>query len=126
MPPTTQADRNGVFNAVMEAHGHHHHLVIRPDDVWFAILVQFSFYVKTHAEGPRNLFFQHQGKKQLIVDYQVQTRQYIDFVHFASAITDMMEGNIVDADLRNWIMPCFGTITPNDLAVALVVMMGTL
>jgi hypothetical protein len=41
---------NGFVNAVIRAYGHHHALVIRPDDVWLSILTQFSFYVNANAE----------------------------------------------------------------------------
>ncbi|KAI1785227.1 hypothetical protein LXA43DRAFT_151204 [Ganoderma leucocontextum] len=32
----------------------HHHLRIRPDDVWLAILVQLNFYINAHAEELRS------------------------------------------------------------------------
>jgi len=34
---------NGFVLSVVRAYGQHHDLVIRPDDVWIAILTQFSF-----------------------------------------------------------------------------------
>jgi len=34
---------NGFVNALAAAYNQHHDLVIRPDDVWIAILSQFSF-----------------------------------------------------------------------------------
>jgi len=33
---------NGFVNTLMEAYNKHHHLVLRPDDVWIAILGQFN------------------------------------------------------------------------------------
>ena len=34
---------NGFVNTLIEAYNSHHHLVLRPDDVWIAILGQFNF-----------------------------------------------------------------------------------
>jgi len=34
---------NGFVNALAAAYNQHHDLVIRPDDVWIAILSQFNF-----------------------------------------------------------------------------------
>ena len=40
---TVIADRSGFINSAVEAYNYHHDLVIRPDDVWIAILTQISF-----------------------------------------------------------------------------------
>lgn len=37
------AQPNGFVNTVVDAYNRHHHLVLRPDDVWMAILSQFNF-----------------------------------------------------------------------------------
>ena len=34
---------NGFVDAVLAAYNQHHHLILRPDDVWIAILAQFNF-----------------------------------------------------------------------------------
>ena len=36
-------NHNGFVNALAAAYNQHHDLVIRPDDVWIAILSQFNF-----------------------------------------------------------------------------------
>ncbi len=43
------AAKNGFVYACLEAYNMHHRLVLRPDDVWLAILMQQSIYVNTHA-----------------------------------------------------------------------------
>ena len=35
---------NGFVHTLITAYNNHHHLVLRPDDVWIAILGQFNFY----------------------------------------------------------------------------------
>ena len=33
---------NGFVDSVFKAYAEHHHLVIRPEDVWFSILIQIN------------------------------------------------------------------------------------
>lgn len=56
---------NGFVDTCLLAYNQHHHLVIRPDDVWCAILAQFNLYVNGHAEEMREWFVAHEGKKEL-------------------------------------------------------------
>jgi hypothetical protein len=41
------------------------HLVLRPDDVWLAITMQFRFYVAGHAEEMRSKLVKHAGKMHI-------------------------------------------------------------
>ncbi len=41
--------QNGFVFACLEAYGRRRHLVLRPDDVWTAIITQFSFYARKHV-----------------------------------------------------------------------------
>jgi hypothetical protein len=34
---------NGFVHTIIKAYSDHHHLVLRPDDVWIAVLGQFNF-----------------------------------------------------------------------------------
>jgi hypothetical protein len=38
-----RAQNNGFVNSVMQAYNGHQHLVLRPDDVWIAVLGQLNF-----------------------------------------------------------------------------------
>ncbi|KAG6371849.1 hypothetical protein JVT61DRAFT_8846 [Boletus reticuloceps] len=42
--------RNGFVHIVIEAYNRHRTLIIRPDDVWLAILTQFCFFINGNAE----------------------------------------------------------------------------
>lgn len=44
---------NGFVDSAVQAYNQHHNLVIRPDDVWFAILAQLNIYINEHAEDLR-------------------------------------------------------------------------
>ncbi|KAH9918195.1 uncharacterized protein BXZ73DRAFT_105321 [Epithele typhae] len=104
---------SGFVSTVVEAYGQHHHLVLRPDDVWIAILVQLSFYVNAHAEELRQYFVAHQGKKELFVDLE---QVGMDFGAMA----------VVDKTLVEWTLPDFTTSTAQDRIICSVLLMSTL
>uniref|UniRef100_A0A0B7KK11 Uncharacterized protein n=1 Tax=Bionectria ochroleuca TaxID=29856 RepID=A0A0B7KK11_BIOOC len=89
--------RNGFVDGILRAFQQDLHLVVRPDDVWLAILVQFSFYVNGHAEQLRH-----------------------------GLIRAAMQGLIVDESLTEWLLPEFSTTTTDDRAVAALTLMATL
>jgi hypothetical protein len=111
--------RWGLVSTVTNAYNQHHALVIRPDDVWIAILVQFNLYVNAHAEELRAQFVAHEGQQEIVVELS-----HIESL--PTRMTDEMEKYIVDPDLRGWILPNFSTTTSTDTIVAAVTMMATL
>jgi hypothetical protein len=116
---------NGLVMAVYEAYSQHHHLTIRPEDVWLSILTQLSYYVNAHAEELRSLFVSHEGKKQLVV-VDVGDINTSDFGRLAVLLTETMEKDLLDSELREWIMPSFSTTTQTDIVTAAIIMMGTM
>ncbi len=60
--PTTN---NGFVSTVIKCYNQHHNLVLRPDDIWIAIMSQFSLYINANAEEFRNKFVSFDGKKEL-------------------------------------------------------------
>lgn len=119
------ANANGFVHAAMSAYNQHYHLVIRPDDVWFAILTQLSLYINQHSEELRGKFVAHEGKKELEIK-RSGNRFTNDLGKLAEAMGHKLEENIVDKELRDWIMPTFTTTTKQDEVVASVIMMGAM
>ncbi len=60
-----EASNNGFVDAAIGAYNGHRNLIIRPDDVWLAILTQFNLYVNAHPEELRHHFVAHEGQKEL-------------------------------------------------------------
>jgi hypothetical protein len=56
---------NGFVDSAVMAYSDHHHLIIRPEDVWFSVLVQINIYINAHAEEMRSMFVEHKGQKKL-------------------------------------------------------------
>ncbi|KAJ4322095.1 hypothetical protein N0V94_002563 [Neodidymelliopsis sp. IMI 364377] len=117
--------RNGFVMAAFHAYSSHHHLTIRPEDVWFSILSQLNFYINAHAEELRSYFVSHAGQKELTV-FAVGTIDTVDFGAIAKHMTNEIQKNVKDEDLQKWIMPDFSTTTESDRAVAAVLMMGAM
>ena len=116
---------NGFVWSLVHAYSNHHHVSIRPEDVWFAILVQLSFYVNGHAEELRAFFVDHQGTRELEV-IELGTRYTVDFGALAIRMSKLIQKNVVDSELRDWIVPAFTTTTDSDRVIASILMMGAL
>ncbi|KAI1131420.1 hypothetical protein F5Y10DRAFT_66447 [Nemania abortiva] len=125
-PQSFTAHANGFVQTMVDSYNKHHHVIIRPDDIWLAIMTQFSCYVGAHAEELRKQFVAHEGKKLLEIKYMKASRFQVDFADFAIKINNLLEKNIVDPELRAWIVPTFSTTTQADTIVSSIVMMGTL
>jgi hypothetical protein len=117
---------NGFVDGIMRAFQQDLHLILRPDDVWLAALVQFNFYVNGHAEELRSTFVAHDGKKQLVVDATPIPLSDVDMGWFAQTMTGMMQQFIIEDDVRDWLVPNFSTTTYEDKSVASLVMMATM
>ncbi|KAL4889852.1 hypothetical protein BDV59DRAFT_185627 [Aspergillus ambiguus] len=117
------ASKHGFVWAVFHAYSYHHNLTIRPEDVWFSILTQLSFFINAHAEELRSYFVAHEGQKELVIR-SVGTIETADFGALAIQMTELIEKNVVDPELRSWIMPQFTTTTESDSAMAAILTMG--
>ena len=116
---------NGFVDGVLRAFNQDLHLVLRPDDVWLAILTQFNFFVNGKAEILRSQFVSHEGKKVLAIDVTPFPLKSIDVGKFAQEMTSLIQENVKDPELQQWIIPNFSTTNDNDRSVASIVMMGT-
>ncbi|KAH8728132.1 hypothetical protein GQ44DRAFT_702671 [Phaeosphaeriaceae sp. PMI808] len=118
--------RNGFVQGVIRAFQQDLHLKIRPDDVWLAIVTQFSFYVNKHAEALRKHFVNHDGKLELSAGDLTKPFFESDVAALAQQFPPLMKEKMVDPDVTDWLLPIFTTTTDNDLAVTSMVMMATM
>ncbi|KAJ4354275.1 uncharacterized protein N0V89_006009 [Didymosphaeria variabile] len=117
--------RNGLVWAAHHAYSHHHHLTLRPEDIWFAIISQLSFYINANAEELRSMFVSHKGRKELVV-HTTGSVHTVDFAKIAKCLANMIQENVTRPDLQKWIVPSFSTTTESDRAVASVLFMGAM
>ncbi|KAJ7443106.1 hypothetical protein FB451DRAFT_95138 [Mycena latifolia] len=123
--PNLLPQHNGFVHTVITAYNEHHALVIRPDDVWLAILCQFNFFVNANAELLRASFVAHEGKQELLIVAE-GTRNDLDFGAMARQMADLVDKNVTDPALRAWALPAFSTTTATDTTAAAVLLMATL
>lgn len=124
-PSKTRLALNGFVNTVVTCYNYHHNLILRPDDVWTALMVQFSFYVNEEAEKFRGKFVNFEGKKELVVDMggTLRTTSYGTFVKL---MTKEIDKNLTDPNVKSWVLPSFSTTTDDDLVTCGVVFMATM
>lgn len=115
---------NGFVDGIIRAFQQDLHLALRPDDVWLAILTQFSFYIDKHAEKLRSKFVKHQGKAELVLANTAAFKD-ADVGAMAGEFTTMMKDHMADDTVHEWLTPAFSTTTDTDKAVSSMVMMAT-
>ena len=103
----------GIVGTVLTAYNLHQNLQLRPDDLWIAILAQFSAYVNGRAEELRHKIVSHEGQEELVVVVP-GTIHTVDFGAIHHIFLDKISQNIKDASLREWFLPGFSTSTETD------------
>jgi hypothetical protein len=96
-----------------------------PEDIWFSILTQLSFYINAYTGDLRSFFVSHRDRKKLKI-LTVGDRHTVDFGQIAQYMTSLMETHLNDPELLPWIMPDFTTTTKDDEVVASILMMGAM
>jgi hypothetical protein len=112
-----QPSGDSFVRGAIQAWGEHLHLVIRPEEVWFTILVQMNFYMNSHAESIRHLFVDHEGQQEIYIE---------DFTWWDVLIRfqDEIQARVKTPWLQEWLMPAFTTTNDNDRMTANILMMG--
>lgn len=117
---------NGFVNTLEKCNGGHHNLVLRPDDVWATIMTQFSFYINKHAEEFRTKFVKFEGKKELRLGALAASIRSAPYDLLVKAMSEQIHENLVDPEVKKWILPSFSTTTDNDLVTVGVIFMATM
>ncbi|CAL8143483.1 unnamed protein product [Orchesella dallaii] len=121
----TFSNNPGFVTTVVESYSNHFNLVIRPDDIWAAIMTQFSFYLNKNAEKYRSKFVTFEGQRNLVLE-TVGTLRTVSYSWFVNAMTDEIDKNLVDPQVKNWVLPNFSTTTENDKVTVGVVFMAVM
>ncbi|KAJ7730495.1 hypothetical protein DFH07DRAFT_681593, partial [Mycena maculata] len=120
------APGNGFVDTVLCAYTHHHALVIRPDDVWLAVVSQFGFYAT--AEGNSCSFFDNASGKTpgfaLEISVESDAAQP-DVAKLSRRMTRLLQKIVPDADLRDWLAPEFSTTTLIDTTVSCLLVLSS-
>ncbi|WYZ42400.1 hypothetical protein EsH8_VI_000099 [Colletotrichum jinshuiense] len=121
--------KSGFVSTVLQAWQQHLHLELRPDDVWLAVLVQFSFFVNGagRAEALRSHFVAHEGQRRLIVDCRAfGSIEEVDMAFLTDRLVGLARKYLVDPELADWLLPNFSTTLPHDRSTAAAAFLGTM
>lgn len=120
----TDYRRNGFVDTVVACYNEHHNLVLRPDDVWLAIVNQFSFYVSGNAENLRDKLVVHREKVELEV-IGSGTLDTADYADLSMKMSELLKKHTNDK-IADWIIPSFSTTTETDRIVGAISLMSTM
>jgi hypothetical protein len=111
---------HGFVSTVVSAYTGNYALVIRPADVWLAVISQFSMYLNANPELLRGEadFASHEPRLPLEIHVAPNT------LPLTAQIGELMERNVMDTALRDWVLPKFSTSTANDVAVGSMLWMA--
>jgi hypothetical protein len=80
-------------------------------------------YINGQAEEARNFFLRCEGKQRLLIDITLKSLWAMDMGEFAQKMTTLIQDNVGDRGLEDWIMPNFTTTTHNDKSVTAIAVM---
>jgi hypothetical protein len=120
----TGCAKHGFVSSTIEAYNHHHNLILRPDDLWMAILTQMSLYINARGEKLRAMFVNHQGKKELKVKGGGCLRS-ANYEALTLSMTEEIKKNL-NVDVASWSMANFSTSTINDRVAYGVALMASM
>ncbi|KDQ07427.1 hypothetical protein BOTBODRAFT_60011 [Botryobasidium botryosum FD-172 SS1] len=115
----------GFVGTVLAAYNMGHHLTIRPDDVWIAIVTQLTLFVNAHSGELEKQFVAHAGKKKLAVERE-STSETADRGLLTQECINHLRSNLVDKELSQWILPDFTTTSLSDNTICAITLTSTL
>ncbi|EFA76427.1 hypothetical protein PPL_10192 [Heterostelium album PN500] len=115
---------NSFVSSCYLAYSQHQRLVLRPDDVWIAIMTQFSFYLNANSERLRSRLVDFEGKRELTVVFE-STLLSAPYDVMTLEMTNLIAKNIKDPSIRDWSMPSFSTTTYDDRIVGAICLMAS-
>lgn len=112
------------FDTCIEAYNMHIDLKLDPNQVWIAVVQQFSLYVNAHAEDLRDKFVDFKGKKKLTVVTKGSTTDYAIIIK--KMVEEKLKESLKDPSVVDWLIPNFSTTTETDRMVGWSSIMGVL
>lgn len=116
---------NSFIGTLFAAYSYHYKLVLRPDDVWLAIVITFADYIDNHAEEMRKCFVTHEGKNQLVLHISTAEATVENWSGVIKQFSVLVNENTIGS-VRDWVEPRFTTTTENDSLIGRVALMGAL
>ena len=120
-------DSTHVFvSAVNLAYAQHYPLVLSPDAIWMCVAQGLSQHINTNAEKLRNMFVEHEGKKEIIVrrDDFLKGSPDNPWPEVFDEFSEQIRKHVGDKT-HALLTPEFSTTGPTEKAAAQVVLMDS-
>ena len=113
-------------SAVDLAYAQHYPLVLSPDAIWMCVAQGLSQHINTNAEKLRNMFVEHEGKKEIIVrrDDFVKSSPDNPWPEVFDQFSEQIRKHVGDKT-HALLTPEFSTTSPTEKAAAQVVLMDS-
>ena len=115
-----------LLNGFYTAHTNHYPIRIKPDDIWLLIVQAFSNYINANSERLRHYFVDFDGKKQLIVEYNLSSIDQVNrkvLENFSEQINEKMK-KYLGEKLVDILTPNFSTSTYDSKIIWKISIMG--
>ena len=114
-----QPSSDSFVRGAIQAWAEHLHLVIRPDEFWFAILIQMTYYMNSHPELIRDLISEPPSTP---MEVRLEEVDWYVLVHRMRK--RLQERYKVDW-LADWVNPGFTSTLDADFMTASIIMLGS-
>ena len=114
------------LNGFYTAHTNHYPIRIKPDDIWLLIVQAFSHHVNINSEELRSMFVNFEGKKELVVEYDITHIEQVSaevLEDFSVQINEQMK-KYLGENLLNILTPNFTTTNNDSLIICKISIMG--
>ena len=121
-----RATPHGLLSTISYAYSYHIPIIFRPDDIWMSIISCFARYVNANEQEFREIFINHDGKKDLIIHVADSLANY-STPSLWSPLLQQMHDKIkteVKSNVCSWIVPDFTTTTQIDKDVSIITLMS--
>lgn len=120
--------RNGFLRTILDAYGGHHHVVLRPDDLWIAVLSQLNYYFHTHPDAARAYFLRSStegsNKKEIPISF-IGSADTVNIAVVVNQMTRDLQAQIDDPTYRDFVLPTFSTTGIEDKIICAVMMVAS-
>ncbi|KAI1495416.1 hypothetical protein F5X99DRAFT_426808 [Biscogniauxia marginata] len=110
----------GLVETIIRAYQQDLHLILRPDDIWLAILIQFSFYLNSEQQPEAR---EERRTLELNICPAV-LGTHMGTQEIAGNFASLIQDQITDGGF-SWIIPDFSTTTSHDITIACIAMLAT-
>ena len=120
----------GLAGSILLAYSYHRTLVLSPDNFWIHITQQVGKHILKNSEKYRDLFFEHKGKKEIIVKIDDAMMLYgmndsRTWEYGIEQITNQIN-NLVKDDAVNTFVRTYSTTTTQSLIANKIILMDAM